>query len=135
MKKVINITLPVYWTNVKKTKKDTTHLISMNWYRNAHYHIKSHVKNLYHTLIADQVNPGLAIKGKYVTKYKYYYKNKASDGSNVVSMIEKFTLDGLQEIGMIEEDSVLFHSSEGFACELDKDNPRIEIEIKSIDEN
>ena len=29
----MQFTMPIYWTDVKKTKKSTTHLIGMNFYR------------------------------------------------------------------------------------------------------
>lgn len=129
---MFTITLPVYHTlEATKKKKAKTVLVSSNWFRNAHYYDKNKVKQHYdelsrRKLLKANVSP---LKGTYVTKYVYYYKNRGSDGSNVVSMMEKFFLDALQGAGIVEEDNVLFHSSHGFRCEYDKENPRIEIEV------
>ena len=126
---MFTITLPVYWVNEKVRTKSTKHLISSNWFRNAHFHVKNKVKQHFHDLVKRKVRGFEKINEPYTTKYVYYYKNKGSDGSNVVSMLEKFFLDGLQDAGIVPEDNVLFHSSDGFRCVEDKKNPRIEIEV------
>ena len=129
---MIRITLPVYFSfAATKNRKIKTVLVSSNWFRNAHFFHKNQVKSAYHELAISRLNEVSAepIEGIYKTRYIYYYKNKGSDGSNVVSMIEKFFLDALQGAKIVKEDNVLFHSSDGFICREDKANPRIEIEV------
>ena len=63
-----------------------------------------------------------------------YYKNPNCDGANIISLIEKFTLDALQENGVIVNDTVKNHK--GTMWEVigqDKENPRCEIKITKID--
>lgn len=132
---MFTITLPVYHTlEETKKRKAKTILVSSNWFRNAHYFDKNNVKQHYDRLaylklVKEDVD---AIEGKFRTKYRYYYKNKGSDGSNVVSMMEKFFLDTLQSSNVVKEDNVLFHSSDGFRCYEDKANPRIEIDVYEV---
>jgi len=134
---MFKISLPIYHTlkPTKKKPRPKQFLLSSNWFRNAHFHVKNDVKTHYHKLIALKVRGIESIDEPYTTKYVYYYKNKGSDGSNVVSLVEKFLLDGLQEAGIVPEDNVLFHSSDGFRCVEDKKNPRVEIEVYVNEEN
>ena len=126
---MVRLTLPVYYNTGKSTV-----LYSSNFLRNAHYHILNKAKKHYHSLVADKLKEFEPIAGKYIVTYVYYYKNKASDASNVVSGIEKALLDSLQEIGLVTNDNVQYHiGSRWDIGGLDKDNPRMEITIRSIE--
>lgn len=123
---MLSINLPIYYTQTFKTKKDSTFLVGMNWYRNAHYHIQNKVKHYYHELVPD-INTNF---DKYKLKIDLYYKNPNSDGANICSMMEKFVLDALQEYKTVENDSVKYHL--GTTWEViaqDKLDPRVEITI------
>ncbi len=64
----------------------------------------------------------------------YYYKNKASDASNVISGIEKVLLDGLQEIGLVTNDNVQFHLGSSWSVGgEDKLMPRVQITIRGVE--
>lgn len=134
------IILPAYiWQEETKKRKGKYILVSSNWYRNAHYFDKNNAKKLFDTMVKNRLKEAGAerIEGKYLTRYKYFYKNSGSDGSNVVSMIEKFFLDAIQPIvlkdkrviweGIVEQDSVKYHESDGFRCYRDTKNPRVEV--------
>ena len=126
---MIKIELPVYYNTGKKTV-----LVSSNFTRNAHYHILNKLKQHYHKLVADRLKEFETIKGQYRVSYVYYYKNSASDGSNVVSGIEKYLLDAIQEIGLVTNDNVQYHiGSKWDVGGQDKDNPRMEVCIRCID--
>ena len=127
---MIKIVLPAYYTIEKKTKPNTTHLMSSNWFRNAHIHSKNNAKKHYAKLVSEQLVGIEPIEGRFLTKYVYYYKNKTSDASNVISQIEKFALDAVTEKGVIGDDCVKFHvGSQGWHVAEDKENPRVEIFI------
>jgi hypothetical protein len=133
MEMQIEFELPIYYTIVKKTKKNTTHLVGLNWFRNLYHYTKNKVKQDYHKLVADATVNMEPIKGQYKTKYVLYYKSKVCDGPNIVPMIEKFALDGLIEAGMIEEDNVQYNvGSDGWYAIQDKENPRLKIIITKI---
>ena len=132
---MLKITLPIYWTDVKKTKPSTTHLVGENFFRNAHYHVKNKLKKDYHELVANQLK-GQPIEtlSQFTVKYTLYYKNPSSDPSNIVSKIEKFTLDALQELGVLKEDNVLHHLGSSFVIGgCDKQSPRVEVEIFPVE--
>ena len=123
---MIKLELPIY-TNTTKKK---TVLISMNWYRNAHFQTESKVKKYYHQLVFALLKKGDKLKGKIKVHYKLYYKNSRSDLMNVVSVVDKYLLDALQEAKIIENDNVLNYKK----CNIkvmgqDKENPRVICEI------
>ena len=62
--------------------------------------------------------------------YELYYKPTACDGSNLIALIEKFTLDSLKANGVIIDDSIKDHLGSTWAViDQDKDNPRVVITI------
>ncbi len=119
------ITLPIYWYNGKKTI-----LLSQNWYRNAYFYEQNRAKQEFHSLVADQLSGVVPITGTFSLEMSLYYKNPNCDLSNVCSIIEKFTLDALQQHEIITNDSVKFHlGSLSQVMGQDKVNPRCEITI------
>ena len=115
--------LPIYYG------KD---LIGMNWYRNAHYHINNKVKKYYKELIFWEVKTqGLQNANLETVKiyYKIFLKNARTDGGNVRSVVEKFVLDGLTEIAVLQNDTIKCVVGDGAEYYIDKNNPRCEIEI------
>lgn len=131
----IHLTLPCYYTQTFKTKKDRTFLVNLNWYRNAHFFIKNEVKQAYNTLIINQLKAMNAkpIKGKYELAFKYYYKNIISDLDNVCAMANKSFNDAAQAYGLVENDNVKFCiKSCYFVAEQDKENPRVEVYIRGV---
>lgn len=123
----IVIELPIYIT----TPKGKTKLIGMNWYRNTHFHEESKTKRYYHELVAMLLKrPRCHLTGSIKTSYKLYYKNSRSDLMNIVSIIDKYLMDALQEVKVINEDNVLSYRK----CTIevvgqDKKNPRVICEI------
>jgi hypothetical protein len=76
------------------------------------------------------------IAGQFKTRYTYYYKNPSSDASNVVTQIEKFMLDALIEINVIDNDNVKCHIGSSWKVGgCDKYFPRVEIQIYGVNED
>lgn len=65
---------------------------------------------------------------KSVFKFTWYRTSKRSDPDNII-FAKKFILDAMQIVGIIENDG--WKQVAGFVdrWEVDKDNPRVEIEI------
>jgi len=123
----MKFTLPIHYTERYKTKKPKTFLVGLNWYRNAHFLANNKVKHHYHELVKDQIGKNKFSKIR--LHYKVYAARNGTDGHNIRAVIEKFFMDGLVDCGAIEDDDishVLGDTSEYF---IDKENPRIEIEI------
>ena len=131
------ITMPVYWTNKKKTKKDTVHLCGMNFFRNAYYHTQNKMKQEISNIVAEKlVKESITpIKGKYKIVYTYHYKSKVSDLMNVGSMMSKIFNDVLQEKGYVINDNVQYCIEETFHVgEKSKDNPHMQVQLYPIDQ-
>ena len=128
---MLKITLPIYYTVERKTKKDKTFLVWMNRFRNAHFQESNKVKQDFHELIKKQIHWEKFEKIK--PYYKLYIKNKKTDWWNVIALIEKFLLDWLVENWVIKNDTydiVVWHWWADYY--LDKENPRCEVFIKNI---
>ena len=143
------IVLPIYYTKEYKRGKtmkrknkegkvitkvvyEHTFLVGMNWYRNVDPYTNNEVKTWYDEEITKQlgVNPDLTKPFQYTLNLKLYYSNPSCDGSNIFSLMEKYTLDSLQKLGWVKQDNVKFHT--GTTTEVvgkDSDNPRVVAEI------
>lgn len=128
---MIKLELPIYW----QEKKNKTVLVSMNKYRNYPYFTQNRLKRDYHSLISFSLLEGKyePLKGGYEIRYKLYYKNSNCDMANVISMIDKFLNDALKENKIITDDNVkIYKKITGEVAGQDKQNPRVEIEIRGI---
>ena len=131
---MISLELPIYYTFERKTKKDNKILVGMNWYRNAHFRNSNQVKKYYHWLIHSKIKQDQKIRGKYMLTYLLYPSNTNSDLMNVVSVIDKFLNDALQDLGVVVNDNIKFYKHMiATVKEIDKINPRIEIIIEEIE--
>ena len=131
---MIILELPIYYTFERKTKKDNKILVGMNWYRNAHYRNSNLVKQHYHKLIHSKVTQSQKLKDKYMVSYMLYPSNANCDLMNVVSVIDKFLNDALQDSGIVVNDNIKFYKHMiATIKEIDKINPRIEIIIEELE--
>jgi len=131
----IKLSLPVYYTQEFKTKKNKTVLAGVNFYRNAYFYTQNNMKIYFSDLVRKQLKNNTIKFKKYEIEYTYYYKSAVSDLMNVVSMQSKFLNDTLQELNIIENDNVKFCKKEtAIVGSQDKENPRIEITIKEYKE-
>ena len=120
----MKLTLPIYY----KTKKSKI-LVGMNKYERMYFIDRNNMKEYYYSLIRSIVGRR-SVEGKITTHYTLYYKNKLSDAPNVVAVIDKMLMDGLQECGAIKDDNVQHYISSSWSLGgEDKNNPRIEIKV------
>lgn len=61
-----------------------------------------------------------------------YAGRNGTDGHNIRAVIEKFFLDGLVECGALPDDDISHVLGDTSNYFIDKENPRIEIEIIEI---
>ena len=126
----MKLVLPIYYTIKYKSKKDKNILLWMNWLRNAHYMLSNKIKHHYHNLIAEQIKTPLKTPIK--LHYKVYIKRKNTDYWNIRSVLEKFVLDWLVENWIIPDDSFDYVKWDITEVFIDKNEPRIEIEILQL---
>ena len=129
MANTIKLTLPIYHQTPKGSK-----LLGMNNYERMHYQPRNKLKKLYYALVRAKVGRVAKVQGAYTAEYKLYYKNPISDAPNIIAIIDKLLMDGLQECGAIENDNVKFYKGAKWSVAgQDKINPRVEIIITKID--
>ena len=128
----LTLTLPIY---IKTSKKKREQLVSLNWFRNAHYQTKDKIKKTYHKMIFEQLRGVKYTFDKQIqVKYQLFYKNPNSDLMNVVSVIDKFLLDALQECNVISNDNMKkYVYCEAKVGKKDIENPRLVCVISEIE--
>jgi hypothetical protein len=111
-----------------------TTLVGMSFYRNAIFHLQNKLKQEFTELVGNQLEGVAPVKGQFRLSIDLYYKNSVCDASNIAAVIEKVTLDTLQEFNIIENDNVKFHLGSCYTVKgQDKVNPRAEITITQGD--
>ena len=72
------------------------------------------------------------IEGLNNYQFTWYCKNKRKDKDNIMAG-QKFIFDGLQKAGIIENDGWNNVGDINHRFKIDKENPRVEIEIEEIE--
>jgi Holliday junction resolvase RusA-like endonuclease len=128
-----NIISPLFVTLPRKTVKDKRIALNMNTYRNLHHRISNDAKKAYSEALREQLE-GLSIQTPVEVTYKVFKASKRRlDKMNVISVVSKFLLDSITEYGCWEDDNDDYVKTETILpTELDRENPRVEINIKEI---
>lgn len=107
-------------------------ILNLNNYRNTHYILLNKAKQNYFYMIKSHLKH---LKGKNYDKailtYTLYPKSaRLTDLDNVISIHQKFFQDALVKEKVIKEDNYkhISHNIQKFGA-IDKNNPRVEIEI------
>lgn len=130
---VHKIISPLHVTIPRKTKKDRRIALNMNVYRNLHHSVNGQAKKLYLEQVREQLEC-LQIQTPVEITYKVFKPTKRIlDKMNVVSVVSKFLLDAITELGCWEDDNDLYIKTEKILpTEIDRINPRVEVTIKEI---
>lgn len=112
-------------------------ILNLNNYRNTHFHVLNKSKVVYTEQVKSILASISTLKyDKIALSYTLYPKDRRrKDVSNICSIVDKYFSDALVEMGVIPDDDYehvigvqyLFGS-------IDKDNPRVEVEIIPIEE-
>lgn len=119
------ITLPTQvW--ISKNKK---FILNLNNYRNTHFQVLNKAKKEFKELLIELRN--LRIDGPFSLRYTLYRGTKRKcDISNILSVVDKFFCDALQEYGCIEDDDMnTIFGIEFVYGGYEKDKERVEVEI------
>jgi Holliday junction resolvase RusA-like endonuclease len=133
--------LPLHVVLPRK-KQARIFILNLNVYRNTHYIVLNQAKALYKEQVEQAYEEWLSVDSdRYYTfpdePYHFSYtvypaNNRAFDISNICSIVDKFTCDALQELGVIKNDNHKFISKVSYKIgKVDKDNPRVELEIET----
>ena len=117
----------------RKKGKDKRISINLNTYRNLHFQVNNQCKKMYKELMREQLE-GRTIDTPVEITYQVFKPSKRSlDKMNVVSIASKYFLDAVTEYGCWDDDNDDNVKTEIILpTEIDRDNPRIEITIKTI---
>lgn len=134
---MIKLELPIYQEITigrGENKKKKSVLISMNGYRNWHYQTECKMKHIYTDLVKTRLkHVKCSSKGFIRVTYNLYYKNSRMDLMNVISIIDKYLMDALQEMKIIENDNVKnYIECVSRVAGEDRENPRVEIIVEEI---
>lgn len=124
-------------------------LLGLNWYTNASNTYKkggttttgvAEMKKVIYEILENNKanilkenpnwNPIHTANGFHV-HYDVFVGRLGTDGHNVRSAMEKMALDGLEHVGLIDNDKYVYTTSTN--SYLDRDNPRIDITISHKD--
>ncbi|WP_268914069.1 RusA family crossover junction endodeoxyribonuclease [Lentilactobacillus sp. SPB1-3] len=111
-------------------------LLALNQYSDAERGNRYHGSNLkrYYTTICSMytkkaMHEGLKVTGKIDIYCHWYMKDKRKDKDNIRFAI-KFIQDGMKQAGLIKNDGWKEIGNYYDEFSVDKDNPRVEVEIK-----
>lgn len=108
-------------------------ILNLNQYRNTHYRVLNNCKINYKNHMEKQIKSAPRFK-RVLCIYKVYAGSKRSfDLGNVCSVHEKFFEDAFVELGKLEDDNIdIIPLVIYLGCGIDKDNPRVEIEVMEL---
>lgn len=100
--------IPNYFDIIKKSAKNgfQRHHLSYNNWITKHFQVKNKIKQGYKEEILKQLKEkNIDYKFKKIKiSYDVYFKSKTGDLMNLVSIIDKITLDAIVDYGIIEDD-------------------------------
>ena len=132
---MMKIVLPLTVTLPRKKVSDKVFILNLNVYRNSHHMTLNQAKIAWKEIVA-QSTTGMVNADSSPFNFTYTVfpaTNRKFDLANVLSIIQKFTDDALIEFGFIPDDSYKIIPKIDYRFgEVDKDNPRVELEIYSL---
>ena len=131
------VILPLSVTLPRKTKADKVFTLNLNIYRNCHHMTLNQAKIAWKGIVA-QSTAGMVNVDSGPFKFVYTVfpaTGRKFDLANVLSIVQKFTDDALQEFGFITDDSykvipIIVYKFGG----VDKEKPRVELEIYPLND-
>lgn len=120
---------PIYLELPRKRSAGKRISLNLNWYRNAHFQTNNEVKIQYRALMKEQIQQIVSISWPIKPAYRYFLSRRCDIG-NVHSVVEKYFLDALVELGRLPDDGPKYVVGANYEfAGFDVKNPRCEIEI------
>jgi len=130
----MKLSLPLF-VDLPRKKGNKRFYLGLNPYRNTHFQILNHAKELYkhQVLLATMEIKEKLPPPPYLFEYTIYPgTGRKFDLANVLPIVQKFTDDALIHFGIIFDDSYkVIHAINYRFGGVDKDNPRAELSISS----
>lgn len=134
MKHIATLAAPLLVYLPRKTMDDKTWILNLNNYRNAPHFLLNDTKKLYKQVMAEQIAK-LPQLGRIAVRFRLFPKTRRkTDTPNVCSIHDKYFMDALVEANKLQDDHYDFYVETGYVFgEVDKHNPRVEIEIFEVE--
>ena len=117
----------------RKKGKDKKISINLNTYRNLHFQVNNQCKKMYKEMMREQLENRKIDTPVEITYQVFKPSKRSLDKMNVVSIASKYFLDAVTEYGCWDDDNDDNVKTEIILpTEIDRDNPRIQITIKTI---
>lgn len=108
-------------------------ILNINNYRNAHHQTLSKAKRMYAAMLSDQIRGLPWFKRAEVFFTLYPSGKRKTDLSNVCSIHDKFAMDAIVTGGKLDDDDMtIVVGSHYRPGAIDKNNPRVELEIVEV---
>lgn len=123
-----------------KVSKNKYFILNLNNYRNAHHRILSASKRNYGDIVYKLLHE-LGYSKERFRRIKVWYRvyppsKRLYDGNNPVSIIDKYLMDAIVNMGIIPDDNVKHVECYDWrAMSPDKTNPRVEVYIEDKTKN
>jgi Holliday junction resolvase RusA-like endonuclease len=125
----MKIVVPLF-VRIAKSEKGKKYYLNLNYYRNWHYQQSNAIKQKFCENMETLLVP-LVFQTPIELTFTLYKSSKRNiDRSNILSIVEKFFCDALVHCGCIKDDNDQYISKTHYQTGgVDKENPRVEIEI------
>ena len=124
------IVSPIYLTLPRNRSAGKRISLNMNTYRNLHFQVNNQAKHAYRELMREQIQSIIGIKWPIKPVFRYFIKRRTDIG-NIHSVVEKFFLDALVEMGRLPDDGPDYVVGANYEfAGYDTKNPRCEIELE-----
>ena len=133
MKLVATLNSPLRVMLPRKNMPDKSWILNLNNYRNAPHFLLNDTKKLYKAAMEEQINQ-LPRMEKVAVRFTMFPGTRhKTDTPNVCSIHDKYFMDALVTAGKLEDDHSEFYVETSYKPgHVDKDNPRVEIEIYEL---
>ena len=98
---VFKTSVPCYLQIGKKN------VINLNTYRNIHYHVNNKAKVMFKNMVIDSFKECPRYTEPIHITFEYWFRNKRlSDLPNIHAVLDKYMLDLIVSVGVIEDDNI-----------------------------
>ena len=120
---------PLYVSLPRKRSAGKRIPLNLNVYRNTHYRALNDMKKAYKETVREQIQEIIKVTWPVKLQYRYFLARRADVG-NFHSVVEKFFLDALVELGRLPDDDVRYVVGGNYMfAGYDRVKPRCEITL------
>lgn len=110
--------------------------LNLNQYRNAHFHVLSKAKNVFHDIVKPKLRHLPKFERVCLTYTLFTRTEQLCDIANICCIVDKFFSDTLVSCGVIEDDNrkIVFSVVHNWGG-VDKLDPRVEVSIAPVEKS